>query len=61
MSNQQRKEPGIATAAVGAKCKKTLHRPGHDVPEKANDGPALLPPLTTEFDIVVNFVGDPWQ
>ncbi len=61
MSNQCRKEPGIAATAVGAKCKKIPHHPGHDVPKKADDEPALLPPLTTKFDIEVSFVGDPQQ
>jgi hypothetical protein len=61
MSNQNRKEPGIAAAGVGAKCKEIPHRPGHDVPKKADDEPALPPPLTTKVDIEVNFVGDPWQ
>ncbi len=61
MLNQRRKEPGIAAAVVGAKCKKIPHHPGHGIPEKANDEPALLPPLTTKFDVKVNYAGDPWQ
>jgi hypothetical protein len=61
MSNQHRKKPGIAAIVVGAKCKKLPHHPGHGISEKANDEPALLPPLTTKFDIKVNLVGDPQQ
>jgi hypothetical protein len=61
MLNQRRKEPGIATAAVDAKCKKIPPRPGHDIPGKSDDEPALSPPLTTKFDVKVNFVGDPQQ
>jgi hypothetical protein len=61
MSNQRKKDPGIAAAVVGAKCKKIPHRPGHDVPKKADDEPALLPPLATKFDVKVNYEGDPRQ
>ncbi len=60
MLNQRRKKPGITAAVVGSKCEKILHHPGHDVPKKADDEPALLPLLTTKFNVKVNFVGDPW-
>jgi hypothetical protein len=56
MLNQRRKEPGIAAAGVGTKCKKISRRPGHDVPEKADDKPVLLPPLTTKFDMEVSVI-----
>jgi hypothetical protein len=52
---------GVDAAAAGAKCEKIPHRPGHDVPEKADDEPAPLPPPATEFDVEVSLVGDPRQ